>query len=90
MTSEERQAQRCQHCDEPRSEHKYDGACYGKCGSFVEPPTDRYKKLFEQIDRWAIAGLCAGTHTGAREFLKDIRRELDNHNLGDGFIPFRE
>lgn len=50
----------------------------------------KYVELFESIDRAALGGLCAGSHTGAREFLKDIRRLLAKHELGDTTFPFKE
>lgn len=35
----------------------------------------------ERIDDKALAGLCSMTHTGAREFLKDIRKIVTNQKL---------
>ncbi len=50
----------------------------------------KYVELFQSLDRAALGGLCAGSHTGAREFLKDIRRVLAKHELGDTTFPFKE
>lgn len=48
-----------------------------------------YVELCQRLDRMAIAGLCAGTFSGAREFFKDIRKELNAKGLGDPDIPWR-
>lgn len=46
-------------------------------------------ELCDRLDRFAIGGLCAGTFEAAREFFKDIRRELDTKGLGNKDIPYR-
>lgn len=48
-----------------------------------------YVELCQRLDRLAIAGLCAGSFGGAREFFKDIRKELNTKGLGDPDMPYR-
>jgi hypothetical protein len=35
MIASTQHEERCRHCGYPRSEHHYNGACYGVCGEFV-------------------------------------------------------
>lgn len=88
---------RCARCGEPRSEHSYNGACYGKCGKFVAPSAcvSPYSELEERLR--TLATLLTFAETGseagfdktcweAADALSQCRAELEGLKAGNAIL----
>jgi hypothetical protein len=66
-------ALKCARCGEVRAEHSYDGACYGKCGRFIEPgeyvPPERVENTIFIIQQNPTGGPRHGGWRTYRHFI---------------------